>query len=103
MDEHVKFVKYTGKYPALCFGTLILNIDGKEVSFGSLEGDYLGFWTSGGCVHVPYGDNGEEESVEEGPWIIDEDEIPEQYRKYSKEIVEIFNDNVPWGCCGGCI
>lgn len=34
---------------------------------------------------------------------IDVNKIPEQFRKYATEINEVFNDNVPWGCCGGCI
>lgn len=36
-------------------------------------------------------------------WRIDVDDIPEQFQKYAVEIDEVFNDNVPWGCCGGCI
>lgn len=34
MSEHVKFISYSGKYPSLCCGELILEIDGKEYSFG---------------------------------------------------------------------
>jgi len=36
-------------------------------------------------------------------WQIDINNIPEQYRKYAAEIDEVFNSNVPWGCCGGCL
>ena len=32
--EHVKFVSYDGEYPNLCTGTLVLNIDGTDYSFG---------------------------------------------------------------------
>lgn len=32
--EHVKFVSYDGKWPNLCTGTLVLNIDGTDYSFG---------------------------------------------------------------------
>ena len=38
-----------------------------------------------------------------GKWEIDADEIPEEFRKYAAEIDRVFNDNVPFGCCGGCI
>ena len=34
---------------------------------------------------------------------IDADEIPEEFRKYAAEIDRVFNDNVPFGCCGCCI
>ena len=42
-------------------------------------------------------------NVDEGSWVIDVNELPEKYRKYAMEINEVFNDNVPWGCCGGCL
>lgn len=31
------------------------------------------------------------------------DKLPEKYRKYASEIDRAFNDNVEYGCCGGCI
>jgi len=34
---------------------------------------------------------------------IEVNSIPEQYRNYASEIDVIFNSNVPYGCCGGCI
>ena len=32
--EHVKFVSYDGKWLNLCTGTLVLNINGTDYSFG---------------------------------------------------------------------
>lgn len=104
----VKFVSYTGKFPNLCSGVLTLNIDGKEVKFGHAieeydwqtrkykDDNYNSFWKSGGSIDSDY-------YPHEGEWIINISEIPEQYRKYASEIDEVFNDNVPYGCCGGCV
>lgn len=92
---HVKFISYTGKYPCLCHGILTLEIDGKKVQFGS--DSMSSFWYSGGCISSDYG------SVYRNEWVIEVSEIPYEYQKYAKEIDEVFNENVEWGCCGGCI
>lgn len=89
----VKFIEYTGRWPNLCRGTLTLQIDDEVVRFG--EGYNPRFWGSGGNC---YGFN-----ITREPWIIVRDDIPEKYRKYYYEIVHVFNENVEWGCCGGCI
>lgn len=50
----VKFISYTGKYPALCCGVLTLEINGVKVSFGhdksyyKKDGNYDSFWHTGG-------------------------------------------------------
>lgn len=41
-NNHVKFISYDGKYPCLCMGTLILEIDGTKYSFGN-KGNFLNF------------------------------------------------------------
>lgn len=98
-NNHVKFISYDGKYPCLCMGTLILEIDGTKHSFGR-KGKFLKFWSSGGAC----GFTGNwEANVTNGEWIINVDNIPEQFRQYVSEIDEVFNDNVTYGCCGGCI
>lgn len=95
-ESHVKFISYTGRYPCLCSGILTLEIDGEEVQFGY---DTLNnpFWVSGGGLNPDY------EGTYQGEWKIDVDRIPEGYRKYASEIDRVFNENVEWGCCGGCI
>lgn len=103
--SHVKFISYTGRYPNLCSGILTLEIDGEITTFGygSESKDkpkYDNFWSSGGCVSF---DEHWNANVDEGEWGIDVNRLPEQFRKYAAEIDEVFNDNVPWGCCGGCI
>lgn len=122
----IKFVEYTGKYPNLCSGILVLDVDGKEYVFGGKrengklkgfdlgygdrpsdfvegrlkEGLYESFWCSGGSVWFG---NDWDEHVESGPWHINDRDLPEELRPYVTEISDIFNDHVPWGCCGGCV
>ena len=95
--SHVKFISYDGKWPNLCGGELTLEIDGEKVTFGYQRRMYPPFWTSGGGINPNY------EGSYSGEWIINVREIPEQYRKYAREIDMVFNENVEWGCCGGCI
>ena len=87
----VKFINYTGKYPNLCRGILTLEIDNKIVEFPKY------CMHSGGSVWF---DGDWNENIEEGDWSID---IPQEYLQYKKEILEVVNENVPKGCCGGCI
>jgi len=93
MERHVEFVSYTGEYPCLCHGELIVKIDGKEVNLG----DCL---TSGGDVWF---DEAGMEHVEEGGWIIYDYDIPFEYVNFIPEIEDVVNDNITWGCCGGCV
>ena len=97
----IEFVSYTGEWPALCCGELILKINGKTVTFGSGDSDYPSFWVSGGACRL-YSDY-DDEYVEHGPWQILEHRLPKRLRSHSQEIINIFNENVPEGCCGGCI
>ena len=95
--EHVRFVSYSGKYPSLCCGTLVLEINGKKYSFGWNENcDYRPFWSSGGCINADY-------KVKQDEWFINVGELPEELHEYANEIDMVFNENVEYGCCGGCI
>ena len=99
INSHVKFINYTGKYPALCMGILTLEIDGKKYTFGNVyktPTDFNSFWHSSGGITDNY-------ECYNGEWEIDVDDLPEQFHKYAAEIDEIFNSNVEYGCCGGCI
>lgn len=100
-ESHVKFISYTGKYPTLCMGVLTLEIDGKKHEFGynyeeNRESEFDSFWCSSGYVDRSY-------NTVTGEWVIDCEQLPEQFRQYAAEIDEVFNSNVPYGCCGGCI
>lgn len=104
----VEFVSYTGEYPNLCSGVLTLNIDGTEVKFGwdyqrpkECTNYYTPFWHSGG--DWGFYNDWSESYVSHHEWIVDKDELPAKYKKYINEIAEVFNANVPHGCCGGCL
>ena len=102
--KHVEFVSYTGKFPNLCRGVLTLKIDGELVTFGHAwkkgKPMYKPFWSSGGNVSF---DKNWNASVSSGRWNICEADLPEQFKKYSEEIDYVFNGNVKYGCCGGCV
>lgn len=95
-ESHVKSISYTGRYPCLCSGILTLEIDCKRTQFGYGTSNNP-FWTSGGVLKPNY------EGTYQREWEIDVNSIPEEYHKYSSEIDRVFNENVEWGCCGGCI
>lgn len=86
----VKFISYNGEYPILCRGTLVLEVDGKKRELS----DVL---CSGGSIEF---DENDKLVVETGPWSVD---LPEDLEPYRKEIEQLVNDNVPYGCCGGCL
>lgn len=95
--ERVEFVSYDGEYPCLCMGTLVLKIDGKIY-------DNIKISSGGWCGF----DEDYIDKVEEGPWIIsynsiDDDEELKLVKSLEKEITEVVNENIPWGCCGGCL
>lgn len=91
---NIKFISYDGRYPNLCSGTLVLNIDGEDVKFPRY------CLSSGGYVCF---DGDWNADVGYGPWSIDEWAIPEKYKHLQLEILEVINENIPWGCCGGCV
>lgn len=117
-DNRVRFISYTGDYPNLCYGVLTLEIDGKEYKFGHNYSNYHyvngkdiftdedpanpnfeQFWSSGGRITGGM----EDLHAETGEWEIDANYLPEQFKDLANEIDKVFNYNVPYGCCGGCI
>lgn len=108
--ENVKFVSYTGAYPNLCGGVLTLLICGKEYVFGhdyskfeswKTDGHNPSFWSSGG--NCGFTNDYSDSYVNSGEWQINVSELPEEIKQYAQEIDEVFNENVPQGCCGGCL
>ena len=108
--KDIEFVSYDGKYPNLCSGNLILNIDGTEYSFSHVLSSGGSCWFSN-----DYSDCG----VNHGPWSMSAFEkepgkfILEGYGDDSNKITftedeiefitMLVNENVTHGCCGGCI
>jgi hypothetical protein len=96
MTEHeIEFVSYDGKYPCLCHGQLVIKVDGKlyDKGFHLCSGGSCGFISEG---DDPYADT----YREEGRWEV---EVPEELEWCQDEIEKLVNENVTWGCCGGCI
>lgn len=104
MGKQVEFVSYDGKWPNLCSGVLTLKINGKEEKFGfSFKGEQMHpkFWSSGGSCG--FFNNYSDSYVNQAPWEFTQNDLPEQFQEYFEEISEVFNENVPFGCCGGCL
>ena len=113
MSKKIKFVSYSGAYPNLCSGKLVVNIDGKEVSFGCtnralVDSDekvakYHSFWESGGNTHCIDG----HWFQTCGEWKFSEDlrekDYPSEIWNSLEEILEVMRKNVENGCCGGCL
>ena len=87
----VKFISYDGKYPTLCSGMLVLKVGSREFKIQRIR--------SGGGVWI---DKQGDEQVDVGDWDVEvwPDDFPETLKKRALEII---NENVEHGCCGGCI
>lgn len=88
----VEFISYTGEYPCLCSGILSIKVNDK---FYRLE--YV-LNSTGSCGFI---NDYSEEYVTQGPWEVYD--LPKELEPYHDEIERVVNENVPWGCCGGCL
>ena len=89
--KQVEFISYDGTYPNLCSGLLVLKINGKVKKFPRY------------CLHSGGGvwfDDNWCGHIESGPWSID---LPKDLEPLRVEIEKCINENIPHGCCGGCI
>ena len=85
-------IKYNGKYPNLCSGHLEVWLDNDYYDFGK------SCLISGGYYNYHSGE------IKEDKWKLDLAMIPENFPiEYVDELIEIINEKIPWGCCGGCI
>lgn len=86
----IEFVSYDGDYPNRCSGNLVLRVNGVEVEFPKY------CLSSGGGITPNY------EGTWKGPWTVDT--WPNNFPEAAKlKALEVINDNVHYGCCGGCI
>lgn len=93
-NTEVKFISYDGKAPTLCSGTLEIEVAGVQFKLENVL-------ESGGSVTF---DEEWEETITEGPWkIADYAEFPEELEPFKEKILELVNENVEHGCCGGCV
>lgn len=93
MSPKIEFVSYSGKYPNLCMGVLKFRVNKKLYTIkGLISGGSIGF-------HNGWSDS----YIEKGPWEISKTCLPKELVPYEEEIIEMINENVEYGCCGGCI
>lgn len=86
-------ISYNGRYPNLCSGDLTVYVDGIEYDFPPY------CMRSGGCVYE--NDEGYYQT-DDGEWEITK--WPEDFPKHLKKpVLDKINEEIPWGCCGGCI
>ena len=119
---NIEFVSYSGAYPTLCSGILLLRITGQLWAFNyadCMDWDPEGikavedarekeevfvchdkFWDTGG--RVSFTDEGDE-VVEKDSWGLVYENVPPELKDLAYELIEVFNENVEQGCCGGCI
>ena len=108
--KNIEFVSYDGAFPTLCSGKLVLRIDGIEHTFAGYT------LISGGEVWF---DDNWCEHVEDGEWMLaveavgDNQYILGPFYDPNKDVVftsaeieritSLVNENVEYGCCGGCV
>lgn len=91
----VEFVHVTRDHPwSACSERVTVSIDGNWVTLkrGSLR--------PGGNVWF---DDDYNEHVEQGPWTIYDNALPEHLSHLKSEVERVINENVSGGCCGGCV
>ena len=87
----VKFISYDGKYPNLCTGTLILEVNGRVYEWRPYKNPLI----SGGGLNANY-------EAYCGEWKVDYGKIPDEIKMFTEAIGTCINKNIERGCCGGC-
>ena len=87
-------IEYDGVYPCLCMGHLKVYIDDTLWDFGKH------CLSSGGAVIG--GPPDWDFEVTRDSWSISD--WPKGFPEHMKDVVlDAVNNEIPWGCCGGCI
>ena len=127
----IEFVSYEGKLPNLCEGLLVVRIDGRLYAFSPYyDSMYRSFWNrfnrtealeddsitkvsgfylrSGG--YIDWGEEGENPKIVKRKWIIDDKAMKLENGvrfilsgKQKSELEKVINQNIEFGCCGGCV
>lgn len=107
MKSKIKFVSYDGEFPNLCAGKLVVKYGKRTLTFYGYETNrekdiYPQFWCSGGSVSF---DNDWNANVTGGIWelVYDKRYYPKEILDLLPEIIDVMNENVRHGCCGGCV
>jgi len=89
----LEFYSYDGEYPNLCSGKLKFKLDDKIITFPD------SCLQSGGSVSFT---DDWDEIVTRGEWTIGlfPTNFPEELEILATDLV---NQNVEYGCCGGCV
>lgn len=92
----IKFVSYNGKWPNLCRGALVVEKDNKQYSMENIL-------ISGG--ECGFSNNYRNSYINRGPWNINLKYLPKELNNDNdiRVLESLINDNIDWGCCGGCL
>ncbi len=78
----------------LCRQILTVYLDSKKYDFGCCLYSGGDWYIDDDCNAV----------VTEAPWELNEKLIPDDFPKDKiKDVLDLVNEQVPQGCCGGCI
>ena len=90
-------IKYDGDFPNLCSGRLEVWLDDEYYDFGEFVLE------SGGSCYWDSEEN--EEIVTAGEWTFRSYAKPPKNfpKEYLPHVLEKINQEIPWGCCGGCL
>lgn len=91
-NHQIEFISYDGKYPNLCSGTLTFMVDGETRAARHIL-------RSTGGINPNY------EGTYEGEWELDRNNLvfSDFGEKDFALLTDAVNQNVEFGCCGGCI